>query len=591
MLGESPPAEQNTETDSLRAGDAGNGALDTSPVGSRRIASRARLLARALPVATVGALIVVLAMRARLAAHFPYLWFDEALNALPPIEARTFAELQGMAAHQFQPFLDYWLRWAVWIPLLGTDEWAQRIPALLHSLASVILAGAVCHGYLLRRGHGQAYAWVGAAVAALFLANHPLEVEIGTEVRHYALVTLLSVLWAGLAVLPERPRPVLAALASLLFVNVHFFALPPVIMVSVVLAVQQAQSGRWRTALGTLGALAGVVALCVLMNRPALHAIITSPNGARALDFSAANLARVLGEARFIYERLLLQLDDGGVAVLAWGAVSALTMLRTADRGQRAAWLRIAAVLVVVLPVFLIMSRLRTEYPFSPRYGTPYVGLGFALVVVGLDALPTALRPPKRWLSARWLTALSALPIIVLAIQVAIPLFGLASRPGTLEFDSTSAMRETFDSLKALGRPALVAASPCWAEMVPRYYWKYAGTPPPAVGFEVTQPSGARSCLSGAMDEDHRGLFDDFLGRHPDGLILLFQQHAPCPIPPAKIQRRRAAIAAHQEWHPVVRGGNDLNACLWIIADAADEEEVRDIARQAGFPPAINLAR
>jgi len=372
---------------------------------------------------------------------------------------------------------------------------------------------------------------------------------------------------------------------------VHFFALPEVLVVGVVLVAEEARARRWRAALGTLGGLAGALALCLLVNTPALHAMVASPNGARALDFSAANLARVLGEARFIYERLLLQLDDGGVAVLAWGAVAALCLLRTRDPRQRAAWLRIAAVLIVALPLFLVLSRLRSDYPFSPRYGTPFMGLGFALVVVGLDALPAGLRLLQRRLAGRWLVVLAALPMVVLAIQAAVPLLDLASRPGTLRPDSAGGMRRTFAELKALGRPVLVAASPCWAEMVPRYYWKYAGNPAPTVPFEVARPRGRLGCLAGAMDDEHRGLFGNFLGRYSDGLVLLYQQHAPCAIDPGKIRRRHAMIAAYQEWHPVVRGGNDLNACLWIVAGAADEEEVRDIARQAGFPPPINLAR
>ena len=590
MVGESPPAQGTAEPGDQLARAAGNEAIDP-PAGAGR-PGPARTVAFCLAVGAVGVLIVVLALRARLAARFPYLWFDEAYHALSSIDARTFAELRQLTARQFAPLLDYWLRWVVWIPLLGTDEWAQRIPSLFYSLSSVVLAGALCYRHLRRRGHGQIYAWVGAAVAALLLANHPLEIETGTEVRHYALVTLLSVLWAGLALLPERPRPTLVVLASLLFINVHFFALPPVLTVGVVLVAEHALARRWRIALGTLAGLAGAVSLCVLVNTPALHAMITSPNGARAVDFSAANLARVLGEVRFIYERLLLQLDDGGVAVLAWGAVSGLSLLsRPRDPGQRAAWVRMAAILIVTLPLFLILSRLRTEYPFSPRYGTPYLGLGFALAVVGLDGLPAALRPLRRRLAGRWLVLVAAVPMVALTAQVAVPLVGLGSRPGTLRLDASGRMRRTLDSLKAIGRPALVAASPCWAEMVPRYYWKHAGNPAPTVPFEVARPRGRLGCLAGAMDEENRGVFRDFLGRHPDGLVLLYQQHAPCAVAPDSILRRQAMIAAHQEWHPVVSGGNDLNACLWIIAGAADEDEVRDIARQARFPPPVNLAR
>lgn len=319
--------------------------------------------------------------------------------------------------------------------------------------------------------------------------------------------------------------------------------------------------------------------------------MLGSPHGARAADLGAGNLLRVLGEARFIYERLLLQLDDGGIAIFGWAALSALGWWRTRSAGLRAAWLRIAGALLIALPLFLVMSRLRSGYPFSPRYGTPYTGLAFALLVVGLDAFPAVLRPLQQRLEKRSAMTAAALPLLALSVQIAIPLAELMARPAALRLDGQGGMRATFESIKALGRPTLVAASPCWAEMVPRYYWKYSGNRAAGVPFEVVRPSGRQGCLAGAMDEHNRGLFHRFLTRHPDGLILLYQQHAPCAVAPDRIQRRAAAVAAYQEWHPVVHGGNDLNACLWVIAHAEDEEEVRSIARQARFPPPINLAR
>ncbi len=172
------------------------------------------------------------------------------------------------------------------------------------------------------------------------------------------------------------------------------------------------------------------------------------------------------------------------------------------------------------------------------------------------------------------------------------PLFGLVFYLGVWHLPSGgSGLRWIFDTLKEMGWPILLSASPCWVEQVPRYYWRHAGIPAPPVVFETMAAPDPRSCAAGGLERKDDEQLANFLAHHPDGIVLLYEFGWACRLAPSSVVRARAAVAAHSEWHPVVRNGNGLSSCLWVIAGAESADEVRSIAHQAGYPPAAHIAR
>lgn len=163
-------------------------------------------------VAAVGTL-VGLAVRTRLTGT--PLWLDEAQTVA--IARLSLGELFDALAQDGHPPLAYlWLH--AWIEVFGDSDAAVRASAAVPGLGAIIAVAA-----LARRLGGAI-----AAVAALALAaTSPFLVRYATEVRMYALLTLLSVTWwLALRAAPSGPRRgwVLVGVLAALLLYTHYWS-------------------------------------------------------------------------------------------------------------------------------------------------------------------------------------------------------------------------------------------------------------------------------------------------------------------------------------------------------------------------------
>jgi uncharacterized membrane protein len=175
-------------------------------------------------------------------------WYDEAFTPVHVLHASLTATLRAVAHTENTPPLWYILAWAD-ARVLGTGEYALRLPSALAGIATVPLAWAIGRELTARRAT--------AIAMAAFVAVNPLFVWYSQEARAYALFVLLAAL-AMLCFLralqrPSRGRMAAFALSGSLALLSHYFAV--FLLIPMVLWLVWAHADRLRTVLPTLAAL------------------------------------------------------------------------------------------------------------------------------------------------------------------------------------------------------------------------------------------------------------------------------------------------------------------------------------------------
>ncbi len=264
-------------------------------------------------------------------------------------------DLREALRTQMQPMLEYWLRAKVWLPLLGMNERAFRIPGIFYALCLLVVAIAVAwrHGY--RRGF--AVGAVVLAVGAWLSGNEWLAWE-ATGGRHYTLVALASVLWFSVAFLDLGLPAWVFHAASLLFVNTHFFALPLVAAGYVIRRDLKA------------GAL--VAAFTMLLNWPALDQLIFA-FPAETQDPRPLSQGSWLEIAAETWKQFWFP--------AAWLLVALSVWL---------CWRRNRSFLLfpfLLVPLEIALLHWASAYPFKERYHAVFLGQFVVLVVLAFEAL------------------------------------------------------------------------------------------------------------------------------------------------------------------------------------------------------------
>lgn len=190
----------------------------TSAVASPLPAVRRAAVAR-LPQWWPLAALIALAAALRLGTlGLQSFWYDEAFTPLHVLHPSLWSTLHGVARTENSPPLWYIVEWADY-RLLGTGEYALRLPSALAGIALVPVAWAI----------GRELCDRAAAIACAALVTvGPLFVWYSQEARVYALFTLT----AGLAMLafvralrdPSGRRMAVFALAGAVALLTHYFA-------------------------------------------------------------------------------------------------------------------------------------------------------------------------------------------------------------------------------------------------------------------------------------------------------------------------------------------------------------------------------
>ncbi len=191
-------------------------ATEAPPFGSPATAARA--VGRLPPWWPLAALTLLAAVLRLSTLGLQSFWFDEAFTSVHVLHPSLFKTLDSITRTENSPPLWYVLEWLDY-RLLGTSEWALRLPSALAGIALVPVAWGV----------GRELAGRSAAIAtALLVTVGPIFVWYSQEARVYGLYALVS----GVAMLcflrlleaPEdRARLIAFAAAGVLALVTFYF--------------------------------------------------------------------------------------------------------------------------------------------------------------------------------------------------------------------------------------------------------------------------------------------------------------------------------------------------------------------------------
>jgi uncharacterized membrane protein len=175
-------------------------------------------------------------------------WYDEAFTPVHVLHPSLTATLRSVVHTENTPPLWYILAWAD-ARVLGTGEYALRLPSALAGIATIPVAWAIGRELTARR--------TTAIAMAAFVAVSPLLVWYSQEARAYALF----VLFAALAMLcflralsrPTRGRMAMFALSGALALLSHYFAV--FLLIPMILWLLWAYADRLRVVLPALAVL------------------------------------------------------------------------------------------------------------------------------------------------------------------------------------------------------------------------------------------------------------------------------------------------------------------------------------------------
>ncbi len=270
--------------------------------------------ARAHPVRTAALLAAGAALLSFLGSGIPSYWGDEAASVLSA--TRSLPGLFGVLGQIDAVHGAYYLFLHFWVQLVGTGEWAVRLP----SAVAIGFAAAGCYA-LGRRLFGEV---TGITVAVLF-AMLPQATHMGAEARSYAF-TMAAAVWLLVWLLAllrrqEQRRRVWALYAVATAGSIYLFLYLGLMLVVAVAVLLILRSPRHQWALWARSTL-----LALLLAAPILV---------------AAGLQRA--QISFLAERGYASADSvlvsqwfgwPGLAVLAWALI--VIALLGALRGARA---------------------------------------------------------------------------------------------------------------------------------------------------------------------------------------------------------------------------------------------------------------
>jgi mannosyltransferase len=197
------------------------------------------------PLAALTLLAAVLRLSTLGAQSF---WYDEAFTPVHVLHPSLTATLRSVVHTENTPPLWYVLAWAD-ARVLGTGEYALRLPSALAGIATVPIAWTIGRELTARRAT--------AVAMAAFVAANPLFVWYSQEARAYGLFVLLAALamLCFLRVLrrPTRGRMAAFALSGSLALLSHYFAV--FLLIPMVLWLVWAHADRLRTVLPAIAVL------------------------------------------------------------------------------------------------------------------------------------------------------------------------------------------------------------------------------------------------------------------------------------------------------------------------------------------------
>jgi hypothetical protein len=525
-----------------------------------------------LLVVALAGLLVVRALELRVPEMTRPFWEDEVHHNHTILASADMRDLQQhhMYLSMYHPLFDFWARKVFWFPLLGINERAMRMPALVYGVALVLLV----YGFaLISFAHRMRLWWAAllAFCAALWMVNNPTMVHYSAEARHYSLIAFASTLWCGLLFLHEgRPR-FLFATATLLFANVHFFSLPMIAGGYVLVLLREARRREFRWIPFHLLVCFAVFACTRWINYgPFYHLLYHTPTALGVVD---GTLRHPLGMPVFkaAFDVWLDYAKFVALPPAAWAVWLAMLLVVAIRRASR--WIPFLVVMFLALPAFFLYVRIRSDLPFRPPYFSVFTGLGLVSLLgalgFGLDGLAWL----ARRLSPGRLAGAAGVGFAVVALGLGLPAFArhlITERDGIHRVaPNFSPYFLAYGEIAKEAKPVFVLHNHCWTDNIPTMYFNHVipqdgvfRTTADALGCETRIPL-ARERLSAFLREyGPRG-----------GFVVLDQKEESCrdrPVPPILFPGTVEKVTSVQD-------------CMWKIRGARSLEELGVVAATVGF--------
>lgn len=496
-------------------------------------------------------------------------WEDEIHHNEPILASPTLTALSehNMMIAQSQPLLDFVVRKFFWFPIHGHQEYALRLPSLVYGALAGPLAFFLAFGIFRRRDSSFAEATALAFLVGLWAVDHPQLIYDSGEARHYSLVAALSLAWCLLFFLRDATPRLPFVVITLLFANVHFFAL---VLVATGYAWWIQQGLRQRRffdvalAAGTLGA---VIATLWFFERPQLEMLLSNPPN-RTVSGEVpflAGLHAALGGGFDLWLDFQTYLAFPLPWWLWWAVLCAGALL------LRARFLApLVAAGLLLMPAFLAYCRMRSSYTFAPRYFSPFFGIGAAAVAA---ALLLGARGYTRIVASRpaWRRPILATGAVALAVMFSVPAFALRIGPDVSKLhrppQNFSPYYRVYEEIKRSDLPVFVLHNHCYANDIPRMYFDHIGEHP----YRRYRVADAMGCEGSTRRVRYR--IEEFLRTSPPtALVVLDQKEQDCG------QRTSAPVEGMR-----IERVKSTTECVWIIQGARSFDDVRVAAERTGF--------
>ena len=538
---------------------------------SLRAGTRTRAMGYLL-VAALAGLLVVRALELRVPEMTRSFWEDEVRHnhaILASADMREFRQ-RGEYVAMYQPLFDFWARKAFWFPLLGIDERAMRMPALVYGVGLVLLVYAFA---LISFADRMRLWWAAllAFCAALWIVDNPTMVHFSAEARHYSLIAFASTLWCGLLFLHEgRPRLLFAA-ATLLFANVHFFSLPIIAGGYALLLLREARRREFRWIPFHLLVCFAVFACTRWINDgPFYHLLHHTPTALGVVD---GTLRHPLGMPIFkaAFEVWLDYSKFLALPPTAWAVWLAMLVVVAIRRAWR--WIPFLAVVFLALPAFFLYVRLRSDYPFRPPYFSVFTGLGLVSLLGALGFGLDGWEWLARHLSPRRRAAAAGVVFGVVALGLGLPAFAthlVTDRGGIHRVEPNfSPYFLAYDEIAKEGKPVFVLHNHCWTDCIPTMYFDHI-IPQEGVFRTTADASDCETRIPLARER-----LSAFLREYGprDGFVVLDQKEESCrdrPVPSIPFPGTVEKVTSVQD-------------CMWKVRGARSLEELGVVAAAVGF--------
>lgn len=255
------------------------------------------------------------------------------------------------------------------------------------------------------------------------------------------------------------------------------------------------------------------------------------------------------------------------IAAVIWAGL--LVAAKRRDAG------RLLVFVLVVIPLFLVALRIKSQYPFAGRYYTPFFGAAFITLVLALDQgrllLENMLRRVRLRDNGRRIIRWTAVVALIAMFNVGPACRDLVRRRGALARlpENSSPTFVMYEAIKEISRPTLIISECCWNDVSHRLFLLHIGKP----FKKELRMIRAGGCQGSSTDIEFE--VGRFLTDNPSGLIVLDQTESIdniCGSAPKKPLGGRLAIQK-------VPGG----LCAWNVQGARKSSDVLRAAQSVDF--------